>query len=283
MNKGMWLGLVVAITACAAPPETPTPAATPVARVLGYALPAPATATYAFNDSSAFNIQGGAIGDIKANIGSAGTAEVTYAQKGPDVEATIRVIQLSASMTNSATGSAQTATEKDLEGVAVLTVTPRGAATIVSLPKLSPLIQRVGAGPSFFRRFFSRLPAAAARTGLIWVDTITSVEETGGTKATVHDIVTSTLAGDTTMNGRAFSRVTFSTQRTLEVSGVNEGVQIAQKLSGTSTGRLLWDNDRHLLVDRWEHTELTGTFDLPQMNVSGLPVTARSDSRLTLR
>jgi hypothetical protein len=135
--------------------------------------------------------------------------------------------------------------------------------------------------PSFFRRFYVRLPAGTVRRGAVWVDTISATDDNAGTKAVLNDVVTSTFVGDTTVNGRSVALITTSSQRTLNVSGTSQGVEIAQKLTGTSTGRVLWDAQRRLLVSRTESAQLSGTFDLPQMGVTGMPVVARGSLRIT--
>lgn len=274
--------LLAALPACAssaAPPSAPAPVGTTIA----YAVPTPATVSYAFNDSSGFNIQGGAIGNITAAINSSGTADLTYAPAADGVEVTIKVTDFTGSMTNSAMGGGPTATEADIEGSAVLKLTPRGSVTVVSLPKLAQNIQRVGISNSFFRRFFARLPGASVQPGAVWVDTITVSDEGAGTKADVRDVVTSTFARDTTVNGERLALITLSSVRNLNITGSNDGVQIAQKLAGTSTGRVLWSPARNVIVERTEVSELSGTFDLPQMGMTGLPVTARSNSRVSAR
>jgi hypothetical protein len=102
-------------------------------------------------------------------------------------------------------------------------------------------------------------------------------------KSSVQDVVTSTWARDTTVAGRTLNVITHSTLRRLDVAGTSEGVEIAQKLSGTSTGYTLWDAQRNVVVERYETTSLSGTFDLPAMGLKGLPVTAQGSGRLTLR
>jgi hypothetical protein len=211
------------------------------------------------------------------------TTVVTYAQKAADVEATMRVTDFAGSVTNSAMGgSGPSATEADIEGPAVVTVTPRGAVMVSAMPKLTPVIQTLGLSQSFFRRFFVRLPASSVRTGAVWVDTISTTDENAGTKAVLSDVVTSTFVRDTVVNGRTLAVIATSSQRTLNISGLSQGVEIAQKLTGTGSGRVLWDPERHLLVERAESSQLSGTFDLPQMGVTGLPVTARGSLRIAL-
>ena len=286
MKSYLRLAAVIALPACASAPQPDGPAtAAPAAAVtLSYAPPADTTATYTVRDSTAFDIQGGAIGEIHVASSVAATTTATYKAKGSDVEASMRVTDYSGSVSNSAMGGAgPSATESDIEGPAVVTVSPRGIVTIAAMPKLTPVIQQLGMSPSFFRRFYVRLPAGGVRPGAVWVDTISATDDNAGTKAVLNDVVTSTFVGDTTVNGRSVALITTSSQRTLNVAGTSQGVEIAQKLTGTSTGRALWDTQRKLLVSRVESAQLSGTFDLPQMGVTGLPVVARGSLRITLQ
>lgn len=280
MTRRLWLVSFLFLPACASAPTT-TPVQ-PASRAIAYAVPTPATATYVFADSSSFDIQSGAMGNIHVSIGSTGTAEIGYAPKGTDVEATIRITQLAGSMTNSQMGGGPTASQTDIEGPAVLTVSPRGVATVTTLPKLTQAVEQIGVTEGFFRRFFVRLPGAGAQPGTVWVDTVTANEKHEDVTSDLRDIVTSTLVGDSVVNGQRLAHITTTTARTLTVSGTNQGVAIAQKLTGTSRGSILWDAQRNLLVERIEQTELGGTFDLPQMGMTGLPLTARGTGRLTL-
>ena len=269
------------LTGCAAAPPNAPPA--PAGVMLSYAAPAPMTATYEFVDSSGFNIRGGAIGDITVAARASGTAEAAIAPKGTDVEMRVKVTDLTGSFSNSAMGGTTSATEADVQGEAVMTVSPRGVLTIAQLPTTSRSAQGIGMGAGFFRRFTVRLPAVPVTRGSAWTDTVRASDDNAGVKSAVTDVVTATWARDTVVAGRTLNVLTHSTQRTLEVAGTSEGVQIAQKLSGTATGYTLWDPQRNLVVERFENTDLSGTFDLPAMGLSGMPVTARGFGRITLR
>jgi hypothetical protein len=154
---------------------------------------------------------------------------------------------------------------------------------IDQLPTVSRAAQQVGMGAGFFRRFVVRLPSGPVQRGSSWTDTISATEESAGVRSKVTDVVTATWARDTTVAGRLLHVINHSAQRTLDVAGASEGVEIAQKLTGTATGYTLWDAQRNLLVERFEATELSGTFDLPAMGLTGLPVTAQGAGRITLR
>jgi hypothetical protein len=269
------------LAGCVASQPSAPPA--PAGVALRYAATAPVTAAYNFADSSGFNIRGGAIGDIAVTARASGAADATLAPKDSGVEMRIKVTDLTGTFTNSAMGGTINATEADVQGEAVLTLSPRGVLTIAQLPTTTRNAQGIGMGAGFFRRFTVRLPAGPVQRGATWTDTVTASEDNAGVKSTVNDVVATTWARDTVVAGRTLHVLTHSTQRTLEISGTSEGVQIAQKLSGTATGYTLWDPQRSLVAERYENTDLSGTFDLPAMGISGLPVTAKGSGRITLR
>jgi hypothetical protein len=278
------LSATLILAACSSAPPAAAPVPVPIpGRMLSYEQPADSSATYAFADSSWFNIKGGVIGDITANIATTGTAAIGFAPAAAGTRATIRITDLIGTFKNSAMEGGPNATEADISGPAVLTVSANGAVTVESMPTRDPEAERVGIGESFFRRFAVRLPARRVTPGAVWVDTISTTETTAGTKTTVNDIVTATFQRDTVINGRALALISTSTQRALTISGKSQGVDIAQELKGTSVGTILWDSERKLLVARTEKIDLAGTFSLPAMGLSGLPVTAGSLSRLNLR
>ena len=269
------------LAGCASAPPSAPPA--PAGVRISYGATAPATLAYSFSDSSGFNIRGGAIGDITVSARATGTTEAAVAPKGTDVEMRVKVTDLAGSFSNSAMGGTTNVTESDVQGEAVLTVTPTGVLTISQLPTTSRSAQGIGMGAGFFRRFIVRLPAGPVARGATWTDTVTASDDNAGVRSAVTDVVTATWARDTVVAGRTLNVLTHSTQRTLEIAGTSEGVEIAQKLAGTATGWTLWDPERNLVVERLENTDLSGTFDLPAMGLSGLPVTARGFGRITLR
>jgi hypothetical protein len=280
MTRRNWILPALVLSACASAKPAPPPPA-PAARSLTYAATTP-TASYSFADSTALKVQGGPIGEINVNINASGSADEAFAAKANATEATIRITKLNGSMTNSAMGGGPTATEADMTGPIVASVSPSGRVTITSLPKLSPTIQRVGISEAFFHRFFVHLPPQPVGVGASWSDTVALSDSAANVFFAGRDVVTSTLQGDTVVNGRTLTHITATFTRVVTISGASEGVQIVEKLSGNGTGDVLWDAERHLLVSRFERAQLTGTFDLPAMGLSGLPVTAQSTSRVVL-
>jgi hypothetical protein len=137
--------------------------------------------------------------------------------------------------------------------------------------------------PGFFRSFFVQLPDGGVRPGDVWVDTVHTSDSEAGTVVSVDDVVTSTFVRDTVVDGRTLAVIATSAQRAVNISGSSDGVPIAQRLTGPGNGRALWDVERGLLVERSESWELSGSFDLPQMGISGLPVSAHRSGKLALK
>jgi hypothetical protein len=281
MKHYLSLFTAVLLAGCASAPSTPSTA--PAGVRLAYAAAAPLDLVYEFSDSSGFNIQGGAIGDIRVSTQASGTASASYAPKGADVELRLKITDLTGSFSNSAMGGTTSVTEADVQGEAVVGVSPAGVLTIVQLPTTTRNAQGIGLGAGFFRRFVVRLPPQPVQRGASWTDTVSATDESGGIRSSVRDIVTATWARDTVVAGKTLNLITHATQRTLEIAGSSDGVEIAQKLNGTASGYTLWDGQRNVVVERFERTDLSGTFDLPAMGVSGLPVTAKGSGRITLR
>jgi hypothetical protein len=251
--------------------------------MLAYSMPSSATASYSYSDSSRITIQAGAMGNIQMSSSATATTEITYTQKAANLEATIRVTDFDGTFTNSATGGRSTVTETQIDGPAVLSVTPRGATTITTIPNLSATVQSTGMNPGFFRSFFVQLPDGGVRPGDVWVDTVHTSDSEAGTVVSVDDVVTSTFVRDTVVDGRTLAVIATSAQRAVNISGSSDGVPIAQRLTGPGNGRALWDVERGLLVERSESWELSGSFDLPQMGISGLPVSAHRSGKLALK
>ena len=281
-NAFCWLAVAVLVSGCAATPPAAAPSA-PRGNALAYSAAAPTTVSYQFADSSGFVIEGGAIGAIRVSVRTSGIVDAAQTPKGSDVELRLKLVDFDGSFANSATGSTTNATETDVQGEAVMTLTPRGELTINQLPTTTRAAQAVGVASGFFRRFTIRLPRGPVQRGATWIDTVSVSEETAGTRSAVTDIVTATWARDTVVNGRTLHVINHNTQRTLQVSGTSEGVEIAQKLTGPATGYTLWDAQRGVIAERFETTDLSGSFDLPAMGLTGLPVRASGSGRLTLR
>lgn len=274
--------LPLVAAACAANPPAAEPGASP-ATALAYGATAPDTFAYDFADTTISAIQGGAIGQINVSIGSRGTMTVQEAPTTSGVQNTLTVTDFTGKFSNSAGGGDITAAATDVRGPAVLTVTPRGEVTFVQRPDVTLQFRTVAGTDNVFRRLFLRLPGGGVSVGATWSDTITIEENNEGVVSRTRNIVRSTYARDTTIADRSFAVINSVAERTLEVSGVSQGIDIRQNLQGSANGVTIWDPRRRRIVSRQETVDMRGTFDLPGMGMSGMPMTASGSLRVNLR
>jgi len=269
------------IAACAGNPPVDTSPDAPAA-VLAYGVGAPDTLVYDFADTTNSTIQGGAIGQINVSIGSRGSVSVQLEPAQGATRATATLTDFAGTFRNSAGGGDVTAAAADVRGPAVMTVSPRGEVTFVETPTVSQQFRTI-AGDNVFRRLFHRMPGGAVSVGTTWTDTIVTEENNEGIVSRTRNVIRSAYARDTTVAGRQLAVINSIAERTLEVSGVSQGIDIRQTLQGTANGVTLWDPQSRAIVSRTESVDMRGTFDLPGMGVSGMPMTATGSLRMTLR
>ena len=283
--------VVIAVTGCsrartvATPPTRPPVPPVMATRPLAYTVPATdsAIAMYEFTDSTVSDIQGGAIGPIRVSIGTRGATELKFEPQGTDLKVTVTFKEFQGSFANSAGGGTLNATLADITGSAVLSLTPRGVVSIVQQPQLSPAFRQVSGSEQTYRRFFLRLPGRVVTAGTTWTDTISSTETSEGMTTRTRNIVRSTYVRDTVVAGKTLKLITATSDRTLDVTGTSQGIEIRQKLTGAANGTILWDSERNLTVWRSETASLNGTFDLPAMNLTNMPITATGKATVQLR
>ena len=273
--------LLPVLAACAANPPASAGPEAPTS-VLAYSLAAPDTLVYDFADTTNSTIQGGAIGQINVSIGSRGSISVQLEPARDATRATATLTDFAGTFRNSAGGGDVTAAAADVRGPAVMTVSPRGEVTFVETPTVSQQFRTV-AGDNVFRRLFHRMPGGAVSVGTTWTDTIVTEENSEGMVSRTRNVIRSAYARDTTVAGRQLAVINSIAERTLEVSGVSQGIDIRQTLQGTANGVTLWDPQSRAIVSRTESVDMRGTFDLPGMGVSGMPMTATGSLRMTLR
>ncbi len=89
-------------------------------------------------------------------------------------------------------------------------------------------------------------------------------------------VIRSTWSRDTLVAGKSLIVITSVISTDMQLSGSNQGVEIAQRLSGTSTAVTLWDPAAGVVVERTEEGTSSGTADLPGFNMSDIAVNAHS-------
>lgn len=265
------LAALVLLAACGPGSGGPSP------RGLSYDRPTPNPATYTFTDTAVFTIEA-TLGSMEVITGQAGTAELDFRTWSSDGRVVVRFPRWQGIFRNPTQGSS-TADESEIGGPFTLRLSAAGRLEVVDTPSLSDAVLDIAGPEGLVRPLFVQLPARSVGRGARWVDTLTTLEESAGTRSVVRSRITSTLVGDTMVAGRRLLRIRTLAENSVTVTGVSGGVEIVQRLEGTTTGWVLWDDDAHLLVERASSGTLRGTLEMPGLNAEPMPV--RTELRRT--
>lgn len=238
---------------------------------LGYSVPDPNPVSYTFGDTAEFVIETGAMGSLQVRNAQEGLAVLEFMESDDGLRVSVSFPRLRATFATSAQGEEE-ADESALGGPVVVTVEPSGRATVVDTPSLGPGLAAMTGPDALVRPLFVHLPARAVEPGASWVDTLETREETGGTRSVGRSIITTTLVGDSVVDGRVVLLLRTHSSNTVEMSGVSGGVEVEQQLAGTTRGTVLWDPRVALLVERVEEGELSGSLRMSGTTVQALPV-----------
>lgn len=270
------LAALLSLAACGGRTEGPSP------RGLSYDDPDPNPATYAFTDSATFAIESVGYGVMEVETVWAGVAELQFRREYAGYNVLVRFPRFQGSFRNPAQGTSRT-DESDIEGPVGIDLSFTGDMTVVDTPSLSPALRGVTSAEGLARPLFVRLPGRSVRPGDQWVDTVRTVEESAGTVSRGTTVITSTLAGDTVLDGRRLLRIATESAVTVAVTGISGGVEIEQRLDGALQGWLLWDDRSNILVERAETGELSGTLGMPGSGTPTMPILATVRRRMELR
>lgn len=258
---------LLVLSACAAAPRPGDVGAHP----LRYEVPTTNPTTYAFTAATAFSIDAGPIGTMTAGSEQAGLAELVFRRDDPGVESTIRILEYAGRFENPNQGALEV-DESDIGGSWTVRVDERGRLEMVDAPRLSGAAADLAAQENMIRPLFALLPGGVADPGATWLDTVTTNERTRRTTTRWRSVIRSTLTGDTVVDGRWLVVIRTEAATTIEIEGSSGGVEVIQRLAGTTLGTILWDPVAALLVARTDGGEMEGTLELPGTGFGGLPV-----------
>lgn len=267
--------VAVFLAACGAPSEVPAPDA------LAYGPPAPNPAAYTFADTLAISIRTD-MGPMEVVTARSGTAEMDFRRWASHSEVFVRFPDLRGSFRNPMQGSL-VVDESDIDGVFTVRVGPAGLVEVTDTPSLSDGMLGIAGPSSMVRPLFVALPGRAVEVGARWVDTVTIVDEGGGTRSEARSIITYVLEGDTVVTGRRLLRIRTTSMDSVQVEGVSGGVDFEERLTGITSGTVLWDPAAQLLVERVETGGLSGRLDLPGTTAPSMAVSARLSRAVSLR
>jgi hypothetical protein len=265
------------LAACAPPPvETPAPL-----RLLAYA---PAAEPHLYEVADTVRITtGGTLGNAVIDIVYEAVVELALRlAAGDSLVATLRVDSFAGSLRNAAVGEVL-ATAADVDGPFTIVLDSRGRGDLRVVPPVTEAFRQVAGVEGFVRPFFITLPPEAVAGGASWTDTLRVVEAADGVRTESETVILSEVAGDTVIGGRTFAVLSSRTTTVTMITGQSEGVPFVQQLTGSGRSRAIWDPERGVLVDRTAEESLSGTMDVPDLDVTGLPLTVTVRRRLLLR
>ena len=234
---------------------------------LAYGVPVPPVVGYVVTDTARVDVEAAGQGFELGMSASARWRMEFVPADADDIQVTATLLELAARVANPVT-IAQTADESVVSGPVVFTMDPRGRATIVSLPGLSPPAAfQVVSGAKIAHAFFPGLPGRVVSAGEGWVDTVSYVTDEGAAGTTVRMVMNYTAFGDTVVGGARYLLVRARGTSEQSASGVISRTDFSQNVAGTTAGYFLWDNAAGVLHSLEYRSELSGT-----MQVAILPV-----------
>ncbi len=277
MRRPTTVPLLLLAAACA--PGGPPTQATP-APALAHAMPASPTLRYELADTGGFVMDIPGMGAAPIDMATRVTADLAYAAGGDSLRVTATVNTLSGSFSSPA-GAPVNVGDAQKPGPATLHVAPDGGVRFVNAPSFRGALAQVTSPAALYNAFFVRLPGRAVTRGALWTDTVRTTEEQGGMQSVVTQIIRSTWARDSIVDGQSLALITSEISTEMQISGESQGVEVRQSLQGTSAATALWDPVGRFLVYRVEQGTTSGMADLPGLGMNGIPV--RGQARQVVR
>ena len=245
-------GLSLALGACGGGPASPP--------ALAYGVPQTASVRYVTADTSRMDIDANGQ-SMQARVTATSTVATSFARAADGVQVTMTVEKMDARLSNPA-GPPSSADEKGIDGALVFTLDRKGAATLVSQPKVNQSAQTFFQPVLLAQTFFPRLPGRGVSPGASWTDTIRAEGPQGEGSISMTSVLTYTIAGDTLVDGRSLLRIDLAGTTDQTASGIIAGMDFSQTASGTTSGWVLWDVARGLMAESYNETDANGTMDV---------------------
>lgn len=243
-----------------------------------YTLPEPPTLTYTQGDTANMDIDAGGQ-SMQARVTTSATLDAAFARADDGLRVSMTFRDFSARMSQPM-GGPVTSDEDDIDGPLVLRLDRRGDASLVERPDLSGTAEQFVASLSMAHSFFPGVPGGPADMGESWTDTVRYEGEEGGGEISAVNVLTYTVAGDTTVAGRSAVRIDFVGVAESSSEGIIAGMDFAQSVSGDMEGHVLWDFQRGMLLERVTDTDLRGSMEV---SAAPFPLGIRLRGQSTIR
>ncbi len=249
------------------------------AAAMMYGVPDGGSLSYERTDSLGMTIKAPGMGSLTMRVDQDMTLGFVFAPSAGGVRVTTTVERLAARMTNPVSAPA-TLSEADIEGDLVFTVDGRGNSNLIDLPEVSGASGPIFNATSLAYDLLPKLPPPGVVPGGSWVDTTTysGTDATGSIEVTW--VGTSTLAGDTVVDGRRLRLVRIDAEVSIDIAATVSGMALTQSMSGPETGFYLWDPSRGALFMQVLDRELEGEV---KVAVVPSPMTLTAKQRKTMK
>lgn len=131
-----------------------------------------------------------------------------------------------------------------------------------------------------FRNFFPRFPSPSLEAGMTWTDTTSSKFSNDGIDGTATSVVTYTVEGDTTVDGRQAWRVSQKGTVTTDGTGNSQGQELALSGGGSIEGTSVVSKDG-LYLGGDSRLDQTMTVQIVAMGME-VPVTQKVTSKVRM-
>jgi hypothetical protein len=223
-------------------------------------MPSAATAVYEMGDSMRVELDaGGQLLEMRVDLSATFGATFTRAAEG--IEVSMDVSEFGAHLRQPMGGPVRV-DGSGIEGPLVFSLDRRGAVTLISEPTLSSEAKQFFPALSTAHTFFPRLPGTPVAAGDTWTDTISYSGAEGEGSVTAVNAMTYTVVGDTMVDGRNLMKVTFVGEQEATGSGVTQGMDFRQELSGSVQGHVLWDMPAGAMVEHFTESDGRGSMEV---------------------
>lgn len=274
MRARSLVGLALALSVSACGPGSTSPPA------LAYRLPTPTEASYEVLDTASIAIE--ALGQsFELDVGSEAVYRLAFARAGDGVSVTLSVVDLAATV-GVPFAAPIAVDESSISGDLVFTLDRRGDANLVSAPEVDQAVGQLVPPLQIAHSFFPALPGTAVRAGDTWADTISYEGDSDAGAGAQRSILQYTAVGDTVVGGTPLLAIAFTGTSEISNTLSMQGTEIQQSTSLEIEGRVLWDLQAGMMLERTTFSTGTGTVSVGLMP-GELPTRFQAVSRVRLR
>jgi len=145
----------------------------------------------------------------------------------------------------------------------------------------APDIARGSTPSDAISRMFIRLPSTSLKIGDTWTDTIKESMDSANLKMSMTGLTKASYASDSTVDGIKVKVLRFTSDMEMNMAGNVNGMDMTQKVKGSSKSMALFDPARNIVIYIRDDTKMEGTLDAPSAGMTSVPIS--QDIRRTLR